>query len=107
MKTIAAAELARWLADPARPRPQLLDVREPWEHAICMIDGSVPVPMREIPGRVAELDDTRPTVCICHAGMRSAHVAMFLERQGWPEVYNLVGGVDAWARQVDTAMPLY
>jgi rhodanese-related sulfurtransferase len=35
------------------------------------------------------------------------HVAMFLERQGCPNVYNLTGGVDAWARQVDKAMPTY
>ena len=63
--------------------------------------------MREIAARFATLDDERPIVCICHHGTRSAHVAMFLNRQGYGEVYNLTGGVDAWARQVDHAMATY
>ncbi|HSQ10205.1 MAG TPA: rhodanese-like domain-containing protein, partial [Burkholderiaceae bacterium] len=50
---------------------------------------------------------TRPIVCVCHHGGRSMHVAMFLARQGFENVYNLTGGVDAWARQVDAAMPTY
>ena len=107
MKTISATELAGWLADAGRPRPLLLDVREPWEQQICRIDGSELVPMRTLPARVEELDPARPVVCICHHGGRSAHVAMFLARQGFAEVYNLTGGVDAWARQVDVAMATY
>lgn len=107
MKTISAPELAHWLADPQRPRPLLLDVREPWEQQICRIDGSELVPMRALPARLNELDPARPTICICHHGGRSAHVAMFLARQGFAEVYNLTGGVDAWARQVDNRMATY
>jgi rhodanese-related sulfurtransferase len=107
MKTISAPELAHWLADPQRPQPLLLDVREPWEQQICRIDGSELVPMRALPARLNELDPVRPTVCICHHGGRSAHVAMYLTRQGFAEVYNLTGGVDAWARQVDTRMATY
>lgn len=107
MKTISAPELAHWLADPQRPRPLLLDVREPWEQQICQIDGSELVPMRALPARLNELDPVQPTVCICHHGGRSAHVAMFLARQGFAEVYNLTGGVDAWAHQVDTRMATY
>ena len=107
MKTISAPELAHWLADPQRPRPVLLDVREPWEQQICRIDGSDLVPMRVLPARLGELDPQRPIVCVCHHGGRSAHVAMFLGRQGFGDVYNLTGGVDAWARQVDTQMATY
>jgi len=107
MKTISAPELAHWLADPQRPPPLLLDVREPWEQQICRIDGSELVPMRALPARLNELDPARPTICICHHGGRSAHVAMFLARQGFAEVYNLTGGVDAWARQVDRRMATY
>ena len=44
---------------------------------------------------------------ICHHGGRSAHVAMWLARQGFDDVYNLSGGVDAWARQVDPSMATY
>jgi rhodanese-related sulfurtransferase len=107
MKTISANELAHWLNDGNRQHPLLLDVREPWEHQICAIPGSRLVPMRELPARVAEVDEGRPIVCVCHHGGRSAHVALFLERQGCPEVFNLQGGVDAWARQVDPAMATY
>jgi rhodanese-related sulfurtransferase len=46
-------------------------------------------------------------VCICHHGGRSAQVAYWLARQGFAEVYNLTGGVDAWARQVDRGMATY
>lgn len=107
MKTLSVAELAHWLADTQRPRPLLLDVREPWEHQICRIEGSQTVPMREVPQQLDAIDPAQPIVCICHHGGRSAHVAMFLNRQGYGDVYNLTGGVDAWARQIDRTMPTY
>lgn len=106
MKTLDAEGLAQWLADEDRERPQLLDVREPWETRICALPGSVPVPLRELPMALARLQRDRPVVCICHHGRRSAFAASFLEQHGF-DVYNLNGGVDAWARQVDPSMPLY
>lgn len=107
MKSVTATELAHWLADENRTKPFMLDVREPWEFQICRIDGSELVPMRSIPERLHTLDDERAIVCICHHGGRSAHVAMYLARHGHSDVYNLTGGVDAWARQVDTSMAVY
>jgi rhodanese-related sulfurtransferase len=107
MKAVSARELATWLADDRREKPLLLDVREPWETQICRIDGSELVPMQALTARLPDLKSERPVVCICHHGGRSAHVAMFLARHGYESVYNLTGGVDAWARQVDTAMPTY
>jgi rhodanese-related sulfurtransferase len=107
MKTVTPRELSAWLADDARPAPLLLDVREPWESQICRIEPSELMPMQSLPARLHELDGNRPIVCVCHHGGRSMHVAMFLTRQGFADVYNLTGGVDAWARQVDTAMPTY
>ncbi len=107
MKSVSASELSAWLADKDRPPPVLLDVREPWETQICRIEGSELMPMQTLPGRLSELDPDRPVVCICHLGGRSMQVAMFLTRQGFTDAYNLTGGVDAWARQVDTAMPTY
>ena len=107
MKSVSASELSAWLADKDRPPPVLLDVREPWETQICRIEGSELVPMQTLPARLNELDPDRPIVCICHLGGRSMQVAMFLTRQGFKDAYNLTGGVDAWARQVDTAMPTY
>ncbi len=107
MKSLTAPELAQWLRDESRPRPLLLDVREPWEFQICRIDGSALIPIRTLAARIDELDRTRPIVCICHHGNRSAYVTLFLTQQGFSDVYNLTGGVDAWARQVDSAMPVY
>jgi rhodanese-related sulfurtransferase len=107
MKSVSVAELAHWLADTQRQRPLLLDVREPWEQQICRIEGSELMPMREVPQGLDSLSQTQPIVCICHHGGRSAHVAMFLNRQGFDDVFNLTGGVDAWARQIDHSMPTY
>jgi len=107
MQTMTAPELAAWLADETRAKPVLLDVREPWEFQTCHIAGSVPVPMRDIPARMQELDDDAPIVCICHHGARSLSVAAFLEQHGFTQIINLTGGVHAWALQVDGSMPTY
>jgi len=107
MKPLSAPELAAWLADADRARPVLLDVREAWENELCRIEGSQLAPMQTIPRRLSDWESAREIVCICHHGGRSMHVAMFLERQGFASVFNLTGGVDAWARQVDPAMPTY
>jgi rhodanese-related sulfurtransferase len=107
MRQIAPAELAAWVADPARSRPVLLDVREPWEHHTCRIDGSLLIPMGDVPQRTAELDAHAEIVVICHHGGRSMQVALFLAGQGFGKVHNLAGGVDAWARTVDPSMPVY
>lgn len=107
MRQVLPAELAAWLADQARPAPQLLDVREPVEFAHCRIDGSVSMPLASVPLRHHELDAARPVVVICHHGGRSMQAALFLQNQGFAEVANLSGGVAAWARDVDPAMPTY
>lgn len=107
MKQIAPTELAAWLADPRRDQPVLLDVREPWEWQAARIEGSQHIPMRELPARLAEVEPGQEVVAICHHGARSQQVAMFLERNGFSRVHNLQGGVDAWSRTVDAAVPLY
>lgn len=105
--SLTPEDLAAWLADPNRPAPLLLDVREPWEVEHCAMEGIHPVPMGEIPGRAHELDAEREVVCICHHGVRSQRVAMFLAQQGFEKVYNLSGGIDAWAVRVAPGMPRY
>ena len=107
VKNIAPAALADWLKDAARSRPVLLDVREPWEYQTAKLEDSKLVPLREIPARFGELDADAEIVVICHHGGRSLQAALFLDRQGFANVHNLAGGVDAWARQVDPAMPVY
>jgi rhodanese-related sulfurtransferase len=105
--TLSALELAAWLADDSRPRPLLLDVREPWEFATCRIDGSTSLPMQELVARIDEIDIEGPIVCICHHGARSMQVAAFLHARGATDVRNLTGGVAAWAHHVDPTFPTY
>lgn len=107
MHHLTAPQLADWLADTARAKPILLDVREPWEFQTCHIDGATLIPMNTIPARQEELDPEAYIVCICHHGARSMQVAAFLERNGFTQVSNLTGGVHAWAQQVDSSMPTY
>lgn len=106
MENYSAQQLQDRLAASAQP-PLLLDVREPWEFERCHIAGSVLIPMRQIPRALADLDENRETVVICHHGIRSRHVAMMLERAGFRRVINLAGGIDGWAREVDPHMPVY
>ena len=109
MRHLSARELAAWLADPdpARARPVVIDVREPWEVAIAALPDSVNIPMGEVVARADSIDRDRPVVCLCHHGMRSLQVAAFLARRGFDDVWNLSGGIDAWAREVDPSCPLY
>ena len=106
MRQITPKELAAWVADAGRPRPVLLDVREPWEHQTCRIDGSLLMPRAEVPQRAGELQADSDIVVICHHGGRSMQVALFLAGQGFGKVHNLSGGVDAWAKAVDPSMPV-
>ena len=93
---------------PARPRPLLLDVREPWEFQTCHIDGAAAMPMRTVPARLAELDPDLPVVSPWKLVQPvTTQVAGFLEQNGFADVSNLTGGVHAWALQVDPKMPTY
>ena len=89
----------------------LLDVREPWEVELAAISlpgvGAKHMPMGSIPQRLSELDPAQSIVCICHHGVRSLQVVAFLERNGYPSVYNLAGGIDAWSVEVDPTVPRY
>lgn len=86
---------------------QLLDVREAWEISIARIDGSIDIPMNEIPARLGELDASVPVAVFCHSGGRSAQVAQYLAQCGCDRVANIVGGIDAWSSDVDESIPRY
>ena len=105
MKQLAPTELKARLA--AGDKLQLLDVRVEWEFQTAHIEGSLLIPIGQVASRIAELDSTAETVVICHHGGRSMQVAGLLEQLGFPNVINLAGGVDAWARSVDPSMPVY
>jgi len=87
--------------------PLVLDVREPWEVQVCAIAGSMHIPIREIPACLAELDRDRDVVAVCHHGVRSLSVVNFLAAQGFTRIYNLDGGINAWAREVEPGMAKY
>ncbi len=88
-------------------QPVLLDVREDWEFKLCALDGSMHIPMGQVQVRLHELDRNREIVVVCHHGMRSGQVAHYLAHQGYTRLYNLAGGIDAWAREIDKNMRTY
>ena len=108
---LAARTAAAVDAPEGTPRLHLLGVREPWERERARIDppgvATLAIPMAALPLRLAELPRAQPVVCICHHGVRSAQVVAFLMRQGWTDVYNLAGGIEAWSTQVDPGVPRY
>jgi rhodanese-related sulfurtransferase len=85
----------------------LLDVREPQELMLAKVRQALHIPMREVPQRLDELDPATPLVVMCHSGGRSLRVAEFLATNGFEEIYNLAGGIDAWAEQIDSSIPRY
>ncbi len=85
----------------------LLDVREPVEWQICHVEGAKLVPTGEVPYRVGELSTADNIVVYCHTGARSARITQFLRDLGFTKVWNLAGGIDAWAEKVDPSMPRY
>jgi len=102
---IGVAELARWRGE--KVPHVVLDVREPWETDICLIEGSIKVPLGDVPGAVSRLPTDKPVVVACHHGMRSLRAVSWLRANGVPNAVNLAGGIDAWAREVHAAMTTY
>ncbi|QMU61582.1 MAG: sulfurtransferase [Gammaproteobacteria bacterium] len=88
-------------------QPILLDVREPWEFERCYIKNSKLIPMRQVPSALREFDIDEEIVVICHHGIRSRAVANYLAQQNYSKVINLSTGIDGWARDIDTTMPIY
>lgn len=88
-------------------RWQVLDVREPWEIEISSIDNAILMPMADVPSRVSELDNTRPTAVLCRSGIRSRNVAEFLAEQGFAKLINIAGGINAWSQEIDATLEQY
>ncbi|MCK4774290.1 MAG: molybdopterin-synthase adenylyltransferase MoeB [Candidatus Krumholzibacteria bacterium] len=84
----------------------LVDIREPYEHEICDIGGRL-IPMRGIGSRLGDLDRNAATVVYCRIGVRSAEVVRLMLDAGFTQVWNLRGGLHAWATEVDPSLPIY
>ncbi|MBW2471368.1 MAG: sulfurtransferase [Deltaproteobacteria bacterium] len=106
MREFSATELRGYL-EAVSTKPLLLDVREPWEFEKACIEGSTLAPMRTIPERMQELNPEQEIVVICHHGIRSRMIGLYLENHGFSRIINLTGGVEAWAREVDPHMATY
>jgi adenylyltransferase/sulfurtransferase len=98
-------ELDAWRRQ-GRPH-QLIDVREPVEESIARVDGALLVPLRSLPQRLDQVARDRPVVVMCHHGGRSARAVGYLRSQGIDASLNLVGGIDAWSREVDPGVARY
>jgi rhodanese-related sulfurtransferase len=86
---------------------QLVDVREPHEFEICNLNGLL-IPMNEVPDNVDKIEKEKPVVIHCRSGARSGRIVDFLESTyGLTNVYNLKGGILAWADEIDPEMPKY
>lgn len=105
MKNITPKELKQLLAK--NTGLIVIDVREGWEYETCFIEGSKNISLSQIAASLDSLDKEKETVVLCHHGMRSQQAAQFLEQQGFEHIYNLEGGIHAWATDVDPSMPKY
>ncbi len=86
---------------------KLLDVREPHELQISAMPNAVNIPLGQLAGRLAELDSAEEMVVFCKSGARSTRALELLTSAGFKKVKNLKGGINAWAREVDSKLPIY
>jgi rhodanese-related sulfurtransferase len=102
---ISPAEVAALVKE---HKAKIIDVREPWEFATARIEGSLPMPMGEVPARAhQELDPEERLVVICHHGVRSMNVTAWLRNQGFEQAQSMRGGIDAWSAEIDPAVGRY
>ncbi len=87
--------------------PIIIDVREPFEYQRARIKGAVLKPLGEIYQWARELDKDQAYVVMCHTGSRSYQASFMLERMGFKQVANLIGGIDDWTLRIDPSVPRY
>ena len=105
MKEISVQELKQLMDSKADF--QLIDVREPHEVDICEIGGEL-IPIHDVPHNLDKISKDKQVVVHCRSGGRSGQIIQFLEKNhGFANLYNLKGGILAWAREIDTSMPTY
>jgi rhodanese-related sulfurtransferase len=86
----------------------LLDVRELWEFEAARMDSAKLMPMGDVPSRAhQELDPDDDIVVVCHHGVRSMNVTVWLRQQGFERAQSMRGGIDAWSKRVDAKVPMY
>lgn len=89
-------------------KAKLVDVREPWEFETARIEGSLLMPMGDVPARAhQELNPDEHVVVLCHHGVRSLNVTAWLRNQGFEQAQSIRGGIDAWSAEVDSSVSRY
>ncbi len=86
---------------------RIIDVREEWEHKLAKIENSELMPLSSFMSHVSELDRDEELIFYCHTGVRSANVCNYLAAQGFKNLINLNGGIEAWTNEVDPSVPRY
>lgn len=105
MKEISVSELKQMIDE--KSDFQLIDVREPHEYDICHLDGEL-IPMGTVPDHVDKISKERKVIVHCRSGKRSGDIVNYLEQNhGYENLYNLAGGILAWADEIDPSMPKY
>jgi rhodanese-related sulfurtransferase len=84
-----------------------VDVREQWEYDRAHIEGSVLIPLGEIPSNLARLENAEQVVLFCHHGMRSLDAAAWLRSQGVESARSMAGGIERWSAEIDPQVPHY
>jgi len=84
-----------------------VDVREPWEHQLCRIEGSQLIPLGHIAANLPTFENAESVVVFCHSGRRSLDAAAWLRSQGVPSARSMAGGIDRWSREIDPSVPRY
>ena len=95
VKEIDAVELATWVNE-KHENMRVIDVRGMGEIASGTVVGAEAVPLHTLPVRISEFSREEKLVFICRSGARSAQACMFLQQQGYENVYNLRGGMMGW-----------
>lgn len=86
---------------------QLIDVREPHENEICTLNAEL-IPVGTIPENIDRISKDKQVVIHCRSGVRSANVISYLQQNfNFNNLYNLEGGILAWADEIDTSMEKY
>jgi len=85
----------------------LVDVREPWEFALCKLPGATLIPLGSLPANLNALLDSDVVICYCHHGMRSLDAAVWLRQQGVESAKSMAGGIERWSAEIDPGVPRY
>jgi molybdopterin/thiamine biosynthesis adenylyltransferase/rhodanese-related sulfurtransferase len=105
IRAISVHELKRKLVQ--TERLTVLDVREPFEYEIAQIEGSTLIPLAQLRSRLGELERDQQIIALCKSGVRSAQAVQLLQSAGFTQSFNLEGGIDAWANEIDPTMERY